>query len=469
LLVGILIGLQCKHGYKAWLYPSAAMRRVTSLDETTAFSSAVGWLGGASVVDIAVVAAPLLLAIWALVAARTMPKAKDGKSSAPTWITAGVFAAVLALSFFSVRWSIVASLLTLPLIWSHASSSSGRLRGVVMAFAALVLGLLAWGNLAPSSLRRPAGPVTPSPTDLDALLYRHFSSWFASPNPGQKTCVLAPPELSDSLLFHAGCPVLMSTAWQSYLGQVAASRVLSAPEDTEAEAVLQSREITHLVLPSWDKVLPLLVREPKEEGRSTLYARLQRWVYPLYLRPMPYHLPAVPGYVGQKLVVFKVVPPQDEALSLSRLAEYFVEMDRDEPAALAAKALAESFPDDPNAAIARAFVYAHTRRQSELDREVTRIKADVAAGRTPSSWDRRVQRAIILALADRSDQARQEIEACVRSADRDSLFDLTPLQAYRVTALAKDFGVDFADPKLGELAAALGAEYTAAPSPGSGR
>jgi len=140
---------------------------------------------------------------------------------------------------------------------------------------------------------------------------------------------LAPPELSDVLVFHGGVRVLMSTAWESYPGQVAASRILSAPESSEAEAVLRSRAVTHVVLTSWDPVLPLLVKDPGAAGKNTLYARLQRWVLPRTLRPIPYQLPAVPGFQDQKIALFKVTSPQDEALSLSRLAEYFC---ADEPA-----------------------------------------------------------------------------------------------------------------------------------------
>jgi hypothetical protein len=273
---------------------------------------------------------------------------------------------------------------------------------------------------------------------------------------------LAPPELSDALVFHGGVRVLMSTAWESYPGHVAASRILSAPESSEAEAVLQSRAVTHVVLTSWDPVLPLLVKDPGVAGKNTLYARLQGWVLPRTLTPVPYQLPAVPGFQGQKLAVFKVTPPQDDALSLSRLAEYFVEMNRPEPARLAAQALTKGFPDDPNAVLARALVYAQTRDRAGLEREVARLAADAEAERVPFTWDRRVQRAITLALAGQKDIARRETEACLATATPEDLRELTPLQAYRLGALAKNFNLAFPDPDLAKLVASLGSEYNAA-------
>jgi hypothetical protein len=160
--------------------------------------------------------------------------------------------------------------------------------------------------------------------------------------------------------------------------------------------------------------------------------------------------------------VFKVTPPQDEALSLSRLAEYFVEMNRPEPARLAAQVLTQSFPDDPNAILARALAHAQTRDRPGLEREVARLVTDAEAGHVPFAWDRRVQRAITLALAGRKDLARRETEACLATATPEDLRELTPLQAYRLGALAKNFNLAFPAPELAKLVASLGSEYNAA-------
>jgi hypothetical protein len=294
---------------------------------------------------------------------------------------------------------------------------------------------------------------------LEALIHRHFAHWVATHAVGKPVVALAPPELADSLVYHGGSTVLMSTAWESYPGLVAASRILSAPESSEAEAVLQSHGITHIVLTSWDTALPLLVRRPVGEATDTLYARLQRWLLPLYLRPVPYHLPAIPGFETQKLALFKVTAPQDEALALGRLAEYFLEMDRPEPAGLAAAALAESFPNDPNATIARALVYAHARKSSEFQEQLARLISAVRSSRPPPAWDRRVQRAIVLALGHEDALARSEVEACVATANSDNVADLTPLQAYRLSRLAEGMHARFATPEVVSALASLGAEY----------
>lgn len=449
---------QIKNDYRGWLYPSGWMRRISSLEEPTAFRSAIDWLGQASAAEAALLCAPIAAAVVALaLRANPLRKTPFSLSLAPAAVG---FAGLLALAFFRVRWGVVAALAALPLASYVATREfAGYRRTAAAVTAAFLVGLVFWNPNWPAAFKRPAGAIELSAPDLEALVYRHFAHWLASHNPGQKVAALAPPELSDSIVFHGAGRVLISTAWESYPGQLAARRILSSLESTEAEAVLQGHELTHVILPSWDKVLPLFVQTPLEPGKETLFARLQRWVFPPYLRPLPYKLPPLTAFDGQQLVVFQVTAPQDEPLLLSRLAEYFVEMERTEPATMVARVLAESYPDDPNAAIGRAIAYAHTQDRTGFERELARLAADVKAGRTPSSWDRRVQRAIVLALGRQRELARNEIEACVATATAPDILTLTPLQAYRLATLARSHRLEFAESHLTGLLAALGAEY----------
>lgn len=461
-LAAPLVVTQLAHGYRGWLFPSGPLRRLSSLDESTVQATALDWLAQASPVEIALLAAPVLFVLTGLGLARWRRPNASGPSRTPVSGVALLFGALCLIGFCRVRWGVVLVLVALPVAWQLAESLSARWRRSLLGAGVLyVVALLLWSTSLPPSLRQPVRGAVLAAADVEALIHRHFSHWLASHQPGQPVSALAPPDLSDSLVFHGGCRVLLSTAWESHPGQVAAARILSAPESSEAEAVLQSREVTHVILPSWDNVLPLLVHEPADAGRGTMYARLQRWVLPRYLRAMPYRLPPAPGYAAEKLAVFKVTSPQDEALSLSRLAEYFVEMDRPEPAGLAAKVLAETFPDDPNAVLARAGVAARAGQRAAFERSLAELAAEVASGRAPFAWDRRVQRAIVLALGGRTELARREVAACVESATAADLSELTPLQAHRLQTLAAHSGATFPDPALPALLAALGAEYAA--------
>lgn len=463
-LGAVLAGVQISRHYAGWLYPSAELQRLTSLDETRVYRSVGEWMVQAPPAEVVWMLAPLLV-VAAVLVFTLVRKGRDESAGArrSLVVMVVVFVAVLALTIFRVRWGVVGVLVTLPMAAALARPAGRLGRGLALSISVVFLcGLTVWHRHLPPSLRLPAAGDPTTAADVEALVYRHLAHWLASHNPGQPISALAPPELSDSLVFHGGCRVLMSTAWESYPGQVAASRVLSALEFSEAQAVIESRQLTHVILPSWDKILPLLVREPETNDKEALYPRLRRWIFPPDLRPMPYRLPATPGYGDQTVAVFKVVPVQDEALSLSRLGEYFLEVNRPEPAGLVAQVLARSYPDDPNAAITRALVAAGAGQTEAFEHELERVAAEVKAGRTPDAWDRRVQRAIVLALGHRTELARTEVEACVAGATRDDLFALTPLEAYRLRTLAGHFGVTFADPANGALLAELGAEFSPA-------
>lgn len=458
-LVASLIVVQFRNDYAGWLYPSAAMRRLTSLDESVAFDSLFSWIAAVPPAVALLTCAPVLAAITLVAVGRLPANHADATARTSRWTALILLGGVTLFACLRVRWMVVASLVSLPAVWVFLPPRRLVRLWLLGGFAVVFAGLTLATTTPSSAWRRPAGNADPSAADLETMVYRHFSHWLASHNPGRRVAALAPPELSDAVVFHGGEKVLLSTAWESYPGQVAASRILSAPESSEAEAVIQSRELTHVILVSWDRALPFLVQTPKNAEQDTLHSRLQRWILPPYLRAMPYRLPSIASFADQKLVVFKVTAPQDEALALARLAEYFQEMDRSEPAALAARVLAESYAEDPNAAIARAIVAAAAKNPTALEAEVSRLATEASSDSASLPWDRRVQRAIVLALAHRTTLAQREIASCIGDAQRDDLFELTPLQAYRLKVLMKRFAVTFQDPALETTLTSLGAEY----------
>ena len=459
-LLATLVYVQVAHHYLGWLFPGASMRRLTSLDETRVYSSATAWLVQAPLAETLLTLAPIVgaLALFAATFVRTRRGTVESRRALLVAVIPLVAVSVFGL--VQLRLLVVATLVAVPLILALAFRASLSVRRIALVTtSAFLVAALAGEKSLPHALRRSADAATPRPADVEALVHRHLARWMANHHAPGSVAALAPPELSDSLVFHGGCRVLMSTAWESYAGQIAASRILSSPEATEAEAVIESRGVTHLVLPSWDRVLPVLTKPPLEPDKTTLLARLDVWKLPPYLRPLPYHLPPAPGYEREKLAIFKVVPAQEEALLLSRLAEYFVEMNRAEPAALAAKVLAEAYADDPNARVARAGVWAQQKKATLFERELESVAAATTAGQVPFEWDRRVQRAIILAIGRRPDLARAEVEACLATATPDLVFDLTPMQAHRLAELATRYTLDFPNTQVAGAVASLGSEY----------
>ncbi|MFW6353318.1 MAG: hypothetical protein ACOC3I_02925, partial [Verrucomicrobiota bacterium] len=455
--------VQVREGYAGWLYPGVALRRLSPLDEGLVFPHAGAWLGAASGWEIAfllllpLATAGLLAWVWW----RRLEGVSRG-GIVPLLSLALLLGLLVLMSLVRVRWGVVLGVLCLPACLWLLTALGARLRRPLAGAAVVYAGLSIawqWGDDAGHFARPARGEGVPRPADLEALVHRGFAHWLAARTEAEGVEVLAPPELSDALRFHGARSALMSTAWEDYAGQIAASRLLSAPEASEAEAVLAAFGITHVVLASWDPVLPLLVRKPLEEEQDTLHDRLERWVLPPFLRPLPYHLPDEPAFAAEKLAVFEVTDLQDPALALARLAEYFVEMRRPEPAALVAQALAQNHPDDPNAWIARALV-ARQQGDGAGFRSLSARLAEATRDRQWwSTWDREVQRIAVLAAAANWDLVRRELAPLLSSASRESLLTLTPLQADQLRRLMHLLELSFNDPALHALLVELAAVY----------
>lgn len=299
-------------------------------------------------------------------------------------------------------------------------------------------------------------PAAFSEADVVALVERDVSHWLANRVGAKGAVVLAPPNLSTSLYFHGGLQVLDTPYWENKEGMNAAVRLASASSPDEGLALARRRGVTHVLLPSWDPALDEIVRSSSNQPDKTILGFLRQWRAPRWLRPVPYPMPAIPGFEGQSVAVFEVVDVQDNAVALSRLAEYFVEMQRLEDAARVAVTLEKAFPSDLGATVARAAVahaYQDPDRMSEAMQVLTRPQSAEAAAGLP--WDLKVSYAIALAQGQRLDLAKKEMEQCLTDVTEEHLRFLTPQSLYRFQLLVKACQLEIADPQLRALARAL--------------
>lgn len=458
-LLATLFFYQIAQKYPGWLHANASALRPSDLDAPLVFKNALTWMAVSSPLEIVFI---LLLPITTItILAFGLRSSRIGLQSLSqaTRYTFVISILTIAIAVFKIRWGVVISFLSIPILWQFTSRLSQEYRRyMTYAIGVLLFTLFAWNKKLPESLHIPRGEDPLSQGDLQALVQRHLSHWLASHNPTRQVHALATPAQSDSLIFHGNSTALLSTAWESYPGQIAASRILSAPENTEAQAILESREITHILLPSWDKTLPQMVQQSQGSEESTFYGRLQNWILPLYLRATPYHLPPVAGFESEKLAVFAICPQQDEALSMSRLTEYFVEMRRMEPAKLAAQTIEESYPQDPNASAALSIFYNQSKDTLASHKHSEILSKTVKSGYVPFDWDRRVVQSIALALNNKRQLARSELKACLETMDEDSIYQLTPLQTYQFLSLTKAFSMSI-PPDLLKIALRRCSEY----------
>lgn len=293
-----------------------------------------------------------------------------------------------------------------------------------------------------------------NPNEATALIERDVSHWLANRAGPNGAVVLAPPNLATSLYYHGGLHVLGTPYWDNKLGMDAAVRLAGASSPDEGLVLAKRRGVNYIVLPSWDKTLDELVRASSPQPEKALLGYLERWQAPRWLRPVPYDMPNIAGFEGQSVAVFQIVDVQDNALALSRLAEYFVETRRIEDAIAVASTLEETFGNDLGGAVARAIVASTIGNADRLDLAMSVITRNLAHADL-LAWDQRVSLAIALAQARRFDLAREQLQQCVAKATEDRLRFLTTASLYRFELLCKINRLELPDPALASLARQL--------------
>ena len=259
--------------------------------------------------------------------------------------------------------------------------------------------------------------------------------------------MLAPPNESTALCYYGGMRGIGTLSWENREGVAAAVRILSAPSAQEAKELIDQREITHLVVLSWDSYFDEYARAGTGQIEGSFLNDLRSWKLPLWLRPMAYQLPAIAGFEGQSVTLYEVVEDQNEATALGRIAEYFVEMGEMEKAVSIAQAL-RRFPGDFGAWVARAEVELARGDEAGFAVSLKLLQSRLATKNAPAlPWDLRVSLGVVLAKAKQTTLARDQLRLCLESADEKKLRALTTGSLYRLIVLGRAFDLTF-DPKL---------------------
>jgi hypothetical protein len=176
---------------------------------------------------------------------------------------------------------------------------------------------------------------------------------------------------------------------------------------------------------------------------------------PPWLLPVAYQLPAISGFEGQTVFIFETAEEQDQATTLSRMAEYFLEMGQGDLAMSAAQGLA-SYPENLPALAALAqieFARGDAGRFSGTFKTLLAVYS--ASEEHDLSWDRRVSLAVVLMQGHRAEQARREMEICLNLMNDAKLRSLSVGSLYRFHVLLKALGLKIEDENLRALAITL--------------
>jgi hypothetical protein len=284
--------------------------------------------------------------------------------------------------------------------------------------------------------------------EAEGLIERALAHWLADRAPSPDAVILVPPARTPSWCFHSGLRGLGTANWENRDGLAVAVRIVSATTADEAQALLNQRGVTHIILPSWDNDLDVFAGWSVAKPEDTFIGALHRWSLPPWLRPLPYHLPKVVGFDGQNVAIFEITDEENLATAMSRTAEYFLEMQQLGLAVSAGQVL-QRYPADLGALVALAQVDRAQGGSPAFAKTFAALLANLAGGSDRSlAWDRRVSLAIVLAQGERPDLSREQVKRCLDQLDASRLRSLTPASLYRLLVLCRSFGLSISDPKL---------------------
>jgi hypothetical protein len=433
----------------------AGSDRLTELRGGVAAADLLDWLVRGQSVG-ALVATLLPLALVVVLVVRIVRAPEDAQVRPALVVILGPLTVALALAVLHLRWWAVADTLllaALPVVLAGpmASTPGRRLTWVLAVLVVLAPGArLVWPE------RQPATAAMVSEPEIQALIERDLAQWLANRRGPAGAVVLAPPQLTASLIYYGGLRGLGTPYPENRDGFAAAVRLSSPASADEAQGLFEGRGVTHVVMPSWDDFLQRYAQLGSPQPEDSLMGLLQRWLPPRWLRPIPYQLPVVEGFEGRSVVVFEVVEVQEQVTALSRLAEYFVEMEQGEQAEAVAAALEYVYPEELESLVARAQVQVARSDAPAFAQLVRSLLPLLARGADQTlPVDQRASLAVVLAQGRQLNLARGQVERCLAEADEAALRAMTTTGLYRLQTLAQALGLRFADPARHELARQL--------------
>lgn len=289
-------------------------------------------------------------------------------------------------------------------------------------------------------------------TEARSLMERDLAHWLGRRAGPDGAVVFAPPQLTSSLIHWGGVRGIGTIMPENADGVSAAVRIASSTSDTETLALLEKREVTHIIIPSWDPALDDFARIGSGNPSGTFMAVLHRWEVKPWLRPVVYPIPQIDGWDRASVAVFEVVAEQEEADAVSRVAEYFLEMGELERAASFRTQL-ENYPSSLGALAALAQIEMARGDTAALARVLELVVPYTVGGAARSlPWDRRVSLAIVLTQGRERDLAREQIQRCLDQINLAHILSLTPGSLYRFLLLVGRYDLEISDPSLRERA-----------------
>jgi len=309
----------------------------------------------------------------------------------------------------------------------------------------------------------PAGARGEDPlgeNEVLALVERDLAHWLVHQHDREPTVVFTTPGLTESLTYYGNIKGITSYDPANASGWAAAIRLASSGTAAESTALLENRQVTHLLIPAWDPTLRRLAQLGRQLAPDapvppdSLVAKLESWNIPPWLRLMGYHTPSDMGSGSYFVQVLALQPETDATLAACRKADYFVEMGLANEARASRNEL-RLYPRSLPALASLAQVNQALGDRAGYDEALQTLLPYVArrAGRT-LPLDRRISLAALLIQAKQAEATRDQMQQCLAALNADNLRELTTGEVVRLLALADLLKMPV-EPHLRELALSL--------------
>jgi hypothetical protein len=440
-------------GTHTFLSTDMANLRLSFLPDGVIAKSLSAWIARDGFnATVAATCLPMLLLIPAC--ALILRRGESRATRVSVAIALGPTVVLFALACSQLAWWSVFDVALLAVVAAASSLSArsinpARSRWLWLSLAALafVPGAI---QLVPPTAR--GSEIAFAPSEVEGLIMRSFAHWLSDHAEPGGAVILAPPGHTTRLCFHGGLRGIGTTDWENSDGLLATVRIVTATTGPEAQALLAERGVTHIVIPSWDLEFDTIAREVLTDAEDAFISAVRHWALQPWLWPLPYKLPSVPGWEDRSIVVLKVTEDTNRVAALARLAEYFVETDQLKYAETIAVALRRQ-PADLNALVALAHVERARDNREAYANAFEALQTSVEGGFDRGLvWDRRVSLAIVLALGEKHNLAREQVQQCLARIDSTRIRSLTAGALFRLQALCKAYDLPIEDPTLREFA-----------------
>jgi len=238
------------------------------------------------------------------------------RRSPPALVFATIVAAALvAMALWQSRWRLNAAAgevaLLAVLIDAWTGTRPVRVRaGVVVAAVALLFAPGAYERYSVMSSSVAKRRVN----TLDAFmpLARDIAATLRASQPKGDIILLTSPDPSTQIGYYGRFKTLGTLYWENGEGLKAAAAMFSARDDGQAEGLLRSRRVTHIVLVSRNNFIREYYRLLHPEATDAEVDRCFGWRLikgqppPPWLEPIPYDVPADLKVLGTSVLLFKV-------------------------------------------------------------------------------------------------------------------------------------------------------------------